>query len=136
MAYPVSPLSAYFLPFYNSRELARCPQIKAEMSLPRSQKLIYIVPKHHEKMDDYSEFLNACKKACGLSASLGNEKCSADALGPVYLDYISNCKKDYNGCACEITYMYCGSVPYPASALCLAPLTDDPKKSCHTSIET
>lgn len=85
------------------------------MSLPRVQKLMYIVPAHHEKMGDYFDFLNSCKKACGPSASLGVQKCGADELGPVYLDYIKKCKEDYHGCACEITYMYCGSVPFPRS---------------------
>jgi len=83
---------------------------KPAISLPHAQKLMYIVPKHHEKMGDYFDFMNACKKACGPSATLGRQKCGADELSPIYLDYRSKCKADFHGCACEITYMYCGCV--------------------------
>ena len=78
------------------------------LSLPKAQSLMYVVPAHHEKMGDYFDFMNACRKACGPSASLANQKCSADALGPIYVDYVQKCKADYHECACEITYMYCG----------------------------
>lgn len=88
--------------------LSLVPEAKPVMSLPRAEKLMYIVPAHHEKMGDYFDFMNACKKACGPSATLGRQKCGADELSPIYLDYRDKCKKDYHGCACEITYMYCG----------------------------
>jgi hypothetical protein len=81
---------------------------KPAISLPKAQKLMYIVPEHHGKMGDYFDFMNACKKACGPSATLGRQKCGADELTPIYLDYRSKCKADFHGCACEITYMYCG----------------------------
>lgn len=74
----------------------------------RTQKLIYIVPEHSQKMGDYMDFFTSCKKACGPSATLGREKCSSDRLGPVYLAYRDKCKADWHGCACQITQMYCG----------------------------
>jgi hypothetical protein len=80
---------------------------KPALSLPKAQSLMYIVPKHQEKMGDYFDFLNACKAACG-SPSVAKTKCSADELGPIYIDYITKCKADEHECACEITYMYCG----------------------------
>jgi len=83
---------------------------RPDISLPKAQSLMYIVPDHYGKMGDYFDFMNACKKACGPSASLGQKKCGADELGPIYLDYRQKCKDDHNGCACEITYMYCGYV--------------------------
>ena len=90
---------------------------EAALSLPRAparaQQLIYIVPEHHEKMGDYFDFMNACKAACGPSATLAYKSCGADSLGPIYVDYLEKCRKDVHECSCQITSMYCGQVPHP-----------------------
>lgn len=91
---------------------------EAALSLPRAparaQQLIYIVPEHHEKMGDYFDFMNACKAACGPSATLAYKSCGADSLGPIYVDYLEKCRKDVHECSCQITSMYCGQVPHPS----------------------